>query len=60
MTPATIALIGELALKYGPPLALKFAELFEKKDVTLADFNAVFALADKSYASYVAPKPTAT
>jgi hypothetical protein len=56
MDPATIALVAQLALKYGPPLALKFAELFEKKTVTLDDWKAVFALADKSYESYVAPK----
>ncbi len=51
-----IILIGQLTLKYGPALALKFSELFGKKEVTPDDWKAVFATADKSYESYTGPK----
>lgn len=49
-----IMLIGQLALKFGPQLALGFAKLFEKKTVTVEDVEAAFAQL-KPYSAYGIP-----
>lgn len=53
MSPATIALIANFAIQFGFPAALKLIALFEKKDATVEDVKAAFALAHKSYEDYV-------
>lgn len=54
MSPATIAIIAQFAIQYGIPAALKLVALFEKKDATVEDVKAAFALAHKSYEEYIA------
>jgi hypothetical protein len=56
MSPAVI-LIGELLVKYGPTVAREFCKLLKVENPTEEQWDAVFALAEKSYADYVAPKP---
>jgi len=51
----TTILIAQLLLKYGPGVAAGVAALFEKKEVTLDDWQKVFAMAEKSYDDYVGP-----
>lgn len=52
MTPTTIALIIQFSIQYGIPAALKIIDLFQKKDATIEDVKAAFALAHKSYEEY--------
>ena len=52
MNPAIVMLIVEAFIKYGPQLAMKLVELFEKQTVTKEDFDNVFKLAEKSYEDY--------
>ena len=53
MTP--LAEIIALALvKYGPDLARALVEILTKPNPTKADWEKVFALADKPYEAYVA------
>ena len=47
-------LIAELLLKYGPGVARGVAGIFQKTAPTLADWELVFGLAEKSYEAYVA------
>lgn len=56
MNQETALIIAGLLLKYGPELARKITLLFAKKDITLADWEDVFALAEKPFDSYV-PNP---
>ena len=49
----TAILIAQALLKYGPAVARGIAELFEKPNPTLADWEKVFVLAEKSYDDYV-------
>ena len=56
MDITTITLIARALLRYGPEVARQLAILFGKKDVTLADWELVFAPAEKSYDDYVKPK----
>jgi hypothetical protein len=50
----TIAEIIAIALvKYGPALARSLADILTKPNPTRQDWDAVFALAEKSYADYV-------
>jgi|GEM_PF-2663955 len=51
----TTLLIAQLLLKYGPGVAAVVAALFEKKEVTLEDWQKVFAMAEKSYDDYTKP-----
>jgi hypothetical protein len=46
-------LITQALLRYGPALARELALLFSKKEITLEDWDKVFALAEKPYDSYV-------
>lgn len=56
MDPATILLIGEILLKYGPSAARAFKDLFTKEDPTDADWQAVWDTAQKPWQEYQ-PKP---
>ncbi len=54
--------IAQFVLQYGFPAALRLIELSRKPDPTLADWQALFEIADKkSYDDYIAgptvPKP---
>lgn len=55
MTPALIEIIALALVKYGPAVARALVELFSKQTVTAADWDKVFALADKSYEDYTKP-----
>jgi hypothetical protein len=57
MSATQITLIVELMLRYGPSLARAVQQIFQKQNPTQADWDAVFALADKSYDDYIKPKP---
>ena len=57
MTSQQIMLIVELMLRYGPGLARAVQQIFQKQNPTQADWDAVFALAEKSYDDYIKPKP---
>jgi hypothetical protein len=57
LSPEIILLIGNILLKYGPAVARQIKALFEKDDPTVEDWEAVFALAEKSYDDYVGPRP---
>jgi hypothetical protein len=50
-------LVVELLLRYGPGMARAVQQLFTKTNPTQADWDAVFALAEKPYEAYVGPKP---
>jgi len=50
------ALILEAGLKWGPAAARALIEIFGKTEITVADWEKVFASIDKSYDEYVAPK----
>lgn len=52
MSPALIEIIALALVKYGPAMARALMELFSKPTVTLADWDKVFALAEKSYEDY--------
>lgn len=58
MNQQTALIIAGLLLKYGPELARRVAALFAKQEISLADWEAVFVLADKSFDSYVPNIPT--
>lgn len=53
MTPFEI--IALALVKYGPAAARSLAALFYKKEITMADWEGVFSLAEKSYDSYTKP-----
>lgn len=56
MTPAAILLIAEILLKYGPSVARQFQALFTKNTPpTQHEWDAIFAMAEKSYEDYVKP-----
>jgi hypothetical protein len=57
MTSQQIMLVVELLLRYGPGMARAVQQLFTKTNPTQADWDAVFALAEKSYDDYIMPKP---
>jgi hypothetical protein len=57
MTATQIMLVVELLLRYGPGMARAVQQLFTKTNPTQADWDAVFALAEKPYEAYVGPKP---
>ena len=49
MNPLQMSLlIVETFLRYGVPAALKVIEIFNKPDPTLADWNSLFELSQKS------------
>jgi hypothetical protein len=52
----TAIIIAQALIKYGPEVARQLAILFGQKEVTLADWEKVFVLAEKSYDDYVKPK----
>lgn len=56
----TALIIAQLLLKYGPGVALAVAKIFEKPAPTLADWEAVFALAETPYGltPQVIPQPS--
>jgi hypothetical protein len=49
-------LIGQALVKYGPATARAMAAIFAKPDPTVADWENVFAPAEKSYDDYTKPK----
>ncbi len=51
MTPAILAMIVELCLRYGPSFAAEVAALFKKDNVTADEVHALFANV-KPYESY--------
>ena len=51
MTPAAL-LIAEALLKYGPGAARALATLFSKPEPTLADWEVVFKVTEKTYEDY--------
>ncbi len=53
MTPELAIIIAQLLLKYGPAVAQSIVEIFHKEAITKEDWDRVFALASKSYDSYV-------
>ncbi len=55
MTPALSALILEALIKFGPSVARAITDIFRKETITAADWDKVFALAEKSYESYIKP-----
>ena len=57
MTATQIMLVVELLLRYGPGMARAVQQLFTKANPTQADWDAVFALSEKSYESYTATRP---
>lgn len=57
MNQETALIIAGLLLKYGPELARQVAALFAKKDITLADWEKVFALAETTFETYVPTVP---
>jgi hypothetical protein len=56
MTALAVEAIVILTAKYGPLLAQQFVTLLHKKDVTLDDWNALFAQV-KSYEEIMADVP---
>lgn len=57
MTPATIAILAQFAVQFGLPAAIKLIDLFKKRDATVEDVSAAFALARKAYEEYEALPP---
>lgn len=57
MNQETTLIIAGLLLKYGPELARKVAAIFAKQDISLADWEAVFELAEKPFDAYVPDVP---
>ena len=53
---STFELILGILVKYGPDAARAVVKLLGKKDITLEEWEAVFIIAEKSYAEYVKPK----
>ena len=56
MDPATVALILQLLLKYGPEIAQKAQQLFKKTAVTDDDWTALWGLIEKKGEDYFAPQ----
>ena len=52
----TAIIIAQVLIKYGPEVARQLARLFGQKEITLEEWEKVFALAEKSYDDYVKPK----
>lgn len=57
MSTELIILITQALLRYGPEAARELVTLFSKPAPTLADWELVFAKAEKSYDDYTKPKP---
>ena len=55
MTPAVAGLILQALVTYGPTVARTINDIFKKTEITPADWDKVFDLAEKSYADYVKP-----
>lgn len=55
MSPATIELIAQILLKYGPDVAKAVYGLFTNPAPTQADWDALWLVASKPYDSYVKP-----
>lgn len=53
---STVELVLGLLLKFGPDLAQAVQKILSTPNPTQADWDAVFALAQKPYDSYI-PKP---
>ena len=60
MDPQLAIILGTALVKYGPDVARAVAGLFQKNDPTWEEWEAVFALAEKSYDDYVRPTAPAT
>lgn len=56
MSTDLIILIAKALITYGPEAARELATLFSKPAPTLADWELVFAKAEKSYDDYTKPK----
>lgn len=54
---ATALIILELILRYGPAATRELIAIFQKPAPTDADWQRVFALTEKPYETYTAPKP---
>ena len=52
----TVLLIAKALLDYGPAVARALAEIFQKPNPTLEDWEKVFAVSEKSYEDYVKSK----
>jgi hypothetical protein len=48
MNPIILPII-QFAITYGIPAAMELVKLFQKKEITVADWEAVFALAETPY-----------
>jgi hypothetical protein len=53
MDPLTITLIIQAMLRFGPAVARELVALFSKKEITQADWDSIFAKAEKPYDSYM-------
>lgn len=61
MDPATIALIISYTIKFGIPAGQALVKLFRTPNPTDADWDAMFALSQKSYDDYInGPQPPKT
>ena len=56
MKPEVAILIVQALLSYGPGVARSLVEIFQKQEITAADWEGVFAKAEKGYDEYVAPR----
>jgi hypothetical protein len=56
---STVALVIAALVQYGPVVAKEIQLMLAKTDPTQADWDALFALASKPYASYVTGTTTA-
>ncbi|MHB1309326.1 MAG: hypothetical protein ACYDC1_25055 [Limisphaerales bacterium] len=56
MTPEVAVLIFRALMEYGPGVARSLVEIFQKQEFTAADWEGVFAKAEKAYEAYVAPR----
>ena len=50
-------LLANILLKYGPQTAAAIKNIFTNPNPSDADWDAIFVLAAKEYATYVNPKP---
>lgn len=60
MDSEAIKLLAQFAIQFGIRAALEIAPLFQKKEATLADVQAAFGRAHKSYEDYEALPPGST
>lgn len=53
MSVDMIIVIAQALVKYGPAVARSIRDIFTKANPTIEDWEAVFALSEKSYDDYV-------